>query len=658
MTQPFFPLSRTTVAIALAAAALAACSSSDNNNNNNTPTAPVAVGDTVVLTASNRLVSFNRATPSSAVGSVGLRGLGGNERLLGIDFRPATGKLYAVSSAARLYTIEPTTGVVTEVATLRAASGDAFTTLNGTDFGVDFNPVADRLRVVSNTGQNLRINVETGDTITDGSITPPAGRTSAITAVAYTNSFAGTTSTALYDIDAAAGLLHLQDPPNAGGLAAGVPLGVTAGSVNGFDVDARNNTGYAALTVGSATALYRVDLTTTAGGTAATRIGDIAGGEVVRGLALVQAAAPTVIGLTNDNRLVAFDPKAPTTLTSTVAITGLQAGESVLGIDVRPANGQLYALTNRARIYTVNPANGAATVSSTLSADPSDTTLPYAGLTGSLFSVDFNPAADRLRVLSETGQNLRINVETGATTTDGVVNRATPARVLGAAYSNSFAGTTSTTLYDFEGNSNVLARQVPPNDGTLIGHRPARHSADGPDRHRHRRGWQRARAGGAAKQRCGGFVFALHGVAVDRCAQPVSQHQRRRGAVAHRWRERPSIARHRDPVLRQGRPIGSTGRTRLRRPQHPDHPACCDPGAVIVADGVLLGESEPAVERQRCHVVGPQFQLNRRNARDTGGPGQPLDQPRRHAAVPMRGLHTQQRQVGGLLREMHCGEAV
>ncbi len=466
MTHPHLPLSSTTVAIALAAAALAACSSSDDNNN--TPTAPVAVGDTVVLTASNRLVSFNRATPSSAVGSVALRGLGGNERLLGIDFRPATGRLYAVSSAARIYTIEPTTGVLTEVATLRAAAGDGFTTLNGTDFGVDFNPVADRLRVVSNTGQNLRINVETGDTITDGSITPPAGRTSAITAAAYTNSFAGTTSTALYDIDAAAGLLHLQDPPNAGGLAAGVPLGVTAGAVNGFDVDARNNTGYAALTVGSATALYRIDLTTTAGGTAATRIGDIGGGETVRGLALVQAAAPTVIGLTNDNRLVAFDPKAPTTLTSTVAITGLQTGESVLGIDVRPANGQLYALTNRARLYTIDPANGTATVSSTLSADPSDATLPYAGLTGSLFSVDFNPAADRLRVLSDTGQNLRINVETGATTTDGVVNRATPARVLGAAYSNAFAGTTSTTLYDFEGNSNVLARQVPPNDGTLI----------------------------------------------------------------------------------------------------------------------------------------------------------------------------------------------
>ncbi len=466
----------TTVRVSVAAAAvgllvagLPACGGSDGNSNSS-PATLVAVGDTVVLTASGKLVSFNRASPATTVGTVSLRGLGGNESLLGIDYRPANGQLYAVSSAARIYTIDPRTGVLTEISTLKAAGGDPrpFTTLSGTDFGVDFNPVADRLRVVSNTGQNLRINVETGDTITDGDITPPAGSSSSITAVAYTNSFAGTTSTALYDIDAVNGLLHLQDPPNAGGLAAGVPLGVRATTVNGFDVDARNNVGYAALSVGSSTGFYRIDLAATAAASAATRIGDIAGGEAVRGLALAPAAAPTVIGLSNDNRLIGFDPKAPNTLTSNVAITGLQPGESVLGIDVRPANGKLYALTNAARLYTVDPDTGAATLSSTLSADPGDATLPYSGLSGSVYSVDFNPAADRLRVLSESGQNLRINVETGATTTDGVVNRTPAATVLGAAYSNSFAGTTATTLYDLEGRSNVLARQLPPNDGTLI----------------------------------------------------------------------------------------------------------------------------------------------------------------------------------------------
>ena len=185
-------------------------------------------------------------------------------RLLGIDIRPADGQLYALASSGRLYTLNASTGVATLKATLRAAAGDAFTALAGTSFGLDFNPVADRLRVVSNTGQNLRINVDTGDTLTDGAIKPATG-TASVSAAAYTNSFAGTTSTVLYDLDAGTGLLHLQDPPNAGGLAAGVALGVTPGAVNGFDIDARNNTGYAALTVAGVPALYTINLAATSG---------------------------------------------------------------------------------------------------------------------------------------------------------------------------------------------------------------------------------------------------------------------------------------------------------------------------------------------------------------------------------------------------------
>lgn len=429
------------------------------------PPVTVAVGDTIVLTVTGQLASFNRAAPGTLVGSVLVSGIGTNESLLGIDFRPADGQLYALSSAGRLYTIVPSTGVATLKSTLKAATGDAFTALAGSEFGVDFNPVADRLRVVGSTGQNLRINVDTGDVITDGAIKPATG-TASVTAAAYTNTFAGATSTALYDIDAGTGLLHLQDPPNNGGLAAGVALGVTPGTVNGFDIDARNNTGYAALTVNGATALYTVNVGATTA--AATRIGDIAVGQSVRGLALVQAAAPTALGLTTDNRLVAFDPKAPNTLTATTAITGLPAGETVMGIDVRPADRALYALTNNAKLYTIDPATGAATLKSTLVADGADTTAPYPGLVGTVFSVDFNPVADRLRVITDLGQSLRINVDTGATTTDGDINRAAPAMVLASAYSNSFAGTTSTVLYNLEANSDVLTRQDPPNNGTLV----------------------------------------------------------------------------------------------------------------------------------------------------------------------------------------------
>jgi Domain of unknown function (DUF4394) len=276
-------------------------------------------------------------------------------------------------------------------------------------------------------------------------------------------------NTRLFDINLTTNTLDLQDPPNSGTLIAGAPLGIVPTAVNGFDIDARNNTGYAAFTVGGATSLYRVNLAAAAPTAAATLVGAIAGGEQVLGLALKQPAAPTVTGLTSDNRLVTFDPRSPNTLTTNVAITGLNPGESILGMDVRPADGQIWALSSSARLFTLNATTGAATFKIALTADATDTTAPFTALDGSAtLSVDFNPVPDRMRVVSPLGQNLRINVATGATFTDAAISRTSaPASVLAAAYSNNFAGTTATSLYDLDGNVDVLTLQNPPNDGTL-----------------------------------------------------------------------------------------------------------------------------------------------------------------------------------------------
>ncbi|MBG6071452.1 MULTISPECIES: DUF4394 domain-containing protein [unclassified Polaromonas] len=450
----------------LAVAALAACGSS-NDDQPATPVAgPVAVGDTVALTVSGSVLSFDRTTPATLKGSIAVSGLLPNEKLVGLDVRPADGLLYALSNQARLYTLNAATGVATFKVALAAAAGDdnPYTALTGSQFGVDFNPVADRLRVVSDTGLNLRIDVTTGATITDGVIN---GAAAAITASAYTNAVAGTTSTQLYSLDAAAGQVYLQDPPNNGTLTAPIALGGTFAGANGFDIDARNNTAYAALTSAGSTALYTVPLTA---GSTATRIGTIGTGEALTGMALIQPATPKVYALTTDSRLASFDPATPTTLSASVPISGLVSGESVLGIDFRPANGKLYALTSTARLLTVDADSGAITVVATLSADAADATLPYNGLgNAARFTVDFNPVADRLRVINDNGLNLRINADTGATTTDGAINRAgVPPLVAGGAYSNSFAGTRSTVLYDLDAASSVLAQQVPPNDGTLV----------------------------------------------------------------------------------------------------------------------------------------------------------------------------------------------
>ena len=468
-TLPSLPFAKLLLASAVAMS-LSACGGGGGHDEVVvTPPPPAVVtGDVFVLTASNKLLSFDRATPGTIRSTATITGLQAGENLLGIDFRPADGLLYGVGSTGRLYTLNGGTGAATVKASLAADAADTtapFTALAGTQFGVDFNPVADRLRIVSNTGQSLRINVDTGATTTDGDINGGAAGT-AITAAAYTNSFAGTASTTLFVIDGANATLYTQNPPNNGTLAGAVPLGVAATSVAGFDIDARTNTGYAVMTVAGARNLYSVNLA--AASAPATLVAAIGVTEELRGIALKTPAAPVAYGLTDDGRIVTFKTATPNTLDANVAVTGLAAGERLLGFDIRPKDGLLYGISSAARIVTIDPATGAATVKATLAADAADVSAPYTAIAGTAFGVDFNPVADRLRVIGNAGQSLRINVDTGATTTDGAINRAGASPVVtAAAYTNSFAGTAATMLFDIDTASASLALQNPPNDGTL-----------------------------------------------------------------------------------------------------------------------------------------------------------------------------------------------
>ena len=174
--------------------------------------------------------------------------------------------------------------------------------------------------------------------------------------------------------------------------------------------------------------------------------------------------APTVYGLTANNALVRFAGNAPGTIQATTPITGLQGGDSITGIDFRPANGMLYGVGSSGRLYTINLQSGAATLASTLSAAPS----------GAAYGVDFNPVPDRLRVVSDEEQNLRVNVDTGEAMVDGTLayaggdaNAGTSPTVVAAGYTNSVAGATMTTLYVIDSGLDILARQDPPNDGVL-----------------------------------------------------------------------------------------------------------------------------------------------------------------------------------------------
>ncbi|GAB1824295.1 DUF4394 domain-containing protein [Herbidospora sp. RD11066] len=232
--------------------------------------------DVVGLTASGRLVSFHANAPWRTRDMGRIAGLSGDTALVGIDFRVQDGKLYGVGDKGGVYTVGRTAKAV-KVSQLTVE-------LKGAKFGVDFNPAANRLRVISDTGQNLRHNIDdamgapaAGVTVADGTLTnppvPPA--TSGVTATgvsgaAYTNNdLSASTATTLFDLDTAADRVSVQSPANAGNLAPTGNLGVMAEDGAGFDVYsalrggvAVSNQAYATIRTTGGYRFYGVDLLT------------------------------------------------------------------------------------------------------------------------------------------------------------------------------------------------------------------------------------------------------------------------------------------------------------------------------------------------------------------------------------------------------------
>jgi hypothetical protein len=226
------------------------------------------------LTADQRLVGFRVEKPSDPRNIGKIDGLAGDTRLVGIDYRVQDGKLYGVGEAGGVYQLG-NNAKATKVSQLTVP-------LQGRAFGVDFNPAADRLRIVSDTGQNLRHDVNPkGTTVADTTLsyppamTPPTG----VVAAAYTNNDrSADTGTALYDLDVTMDQVAIQSPANSGQLVPTGKLGVDAATA-GFDIYSMTRGdrtvevyGFATIApAGGPTALYRVSLVTGQ----ASRIGEL-----------------------------------------------------------------------------------------------------------------------------------------------------------------------------------------------------------------------------------------------------------------------------------------------------------------------------------------------------------------------------------------------
>lgn len=220
--------------------------------------APVSIANAekiAGLTTDGKIVTFDSSTPMTIASSFSITGLAAGDRLLGLDMRQSNALLYSVSQTGRVYTLT-TAGIASLVTTLS-------TVPTGASFGIDFNPVPDRLRIISSGGQNLRANLATGATITDTAITRSGGGAITLMGTAYTNSVAGRaapTSTRIFGIDSVTDALMTSDAPNGGvyRTVGALGVGLTSSNMIGFDISGTSGLGF--LSIDSA--FYQVNLAT------------------------------------------------------------------------------------------------------------------------------------------------------------------------------------------------------------------------------------------------------------------------------------------------------------------------------------------------------------------------------------------------------------
>ena len=236
------------------------------------PTGPTgsANGRTIyAVDGNNSLLTFGSIRPDMVMRRVTVAGLQAGETLQGIDFGPVDGRLYALGSTSRVYTLDTLTGAATIVGTT------AFTPLlAGTNFGFDFNPVPNRIRVHGNTNQNLRLVPRLGGG-TDGTVAAVDAalsyaigdggmlQTPAIGGTAYTNSVNGATTTMLFAIDFTRDVLVTLANPNDGIMTTVGALGVNTTGDVGFDIAGNNGSAFVTLTVGggfTGSTLYAINL--------------------------------------------------------------------------------------------------------------------------------------------------------------------------------------------------------------------------------------------------------------------------------------------------------------------------------------------------------------------------------------------------------------
>lgn len=437
------------------------------------------------------LISSSTLSPTVPIDNVPITGLQGGESIVSIDFRNANGILYGLSNQGNLYHINTATGV----ASLLRRSNNGVPLLFGAVPGggsrqsMDFDNQTDRMRIISDFGQNLRVNPVDGSQNVDipVSLLNQGGVNLNIVSIAHTFQFdqqnpnqnnAPFTMVAVDSVRDEFLSTALTNPndgvfQNFSQLAGLLPfvvapvVPINTGDLTGLDFSQFDQL-FGSFTPdgGNSSQLF-----------ASTRqgiadFGTIPGNSAAVDIAIqIDRPVTNFVAVDENNEIVRFNSANPTVLTApAVAITGLSANDVVRGCDFRPATGQFVvacidSADNTFRSYNVDLGTGAATLITQFNPGVDNA---VAGV-----GVDFNATVNRLRFVDTDARNLRINIDGGAATTDnalayapGDVFEGTVPRIAAVAYTNAFEGASATQLFGIDtAQDNLVAHAGSTNPG-------------------------------------------------------------------------------------------------------------------------------------------------------------------------------------------------
>ncbi|MEX2512486.1 MAG: DUF4394 domain-containing protein [Cyclobacteriaceae bacterium] len=203
----------------------------------------------------NKITWFNAQNLRNPENTLSITGLPSGEKVISIDYRPATGQLYDLGISSRLYLINEQSGMATAL-----GEGSFSPGIMGDNASIDFNPTVDRIRLVTNTGQNFRLHPDLGTVVAiDGDLKPGDPW---VNGAAYANNIPNAATTELFVLDSKINKLFKQDPPNEGELEEIGDLGTSINSGNCFDIGSDSGMAYALVKADGSYGIYTVNLHT------------------------------------------------------------------------------------------------------------------------------------------------------------------------------------------------------------------------------------------------------------------------------------------------------------------------------------------------------------------------------------------------------------